>query len=46
VPLIGAGTRVLLRRLMTSAELVAITEPIVACRDPTDDKLLELAGSG
>jgi uncharacterized protein len=31
---------------MTSAELVAITEPIVACRDPTDDKFLELAGSG
>lgn len=29
-----------------SAEEVAITERIVTCRDPTDDKLLELAVNG
>ena len=28
------------------AELVTITERIVACRDPTDDKFLELAVNG
>jgi len=28
------------------AEPVMITERIVACRDPTDDKFLELAVSG
>jgi putative PIN family toxin of toxin-antitoxin system len=28
------------------AEMVEISEKIVACRDPKDDKLLELAGSG
>ena len=31
---------------MGSAELVSITERITACRDPTDDKFLELAVSG
>jgi uncharacterized protein len=31
---------------MTAAELITITEPIVACRDPTDDKFLELAVNG
>lgn len=31
---------------MASAELVAIAEPVVACRDPTDDKFLELAVNG
>jgi uncharacterized protein len=31
---------------MAAAELVTIAEPIAACRDPTDDKSLELAVSG
>ena len=31
---------------MAAAELVPITERIVACRDPTDDKFLELALNG
>lgn len=35
-----------MNKLMASAELVAITEPVVACRDPTDDKFLELAVDG
>lgn len=44
--LIGDETRALLHRLMSAAELVAIAERITACRDPTDDKFLELAVSG
>jgi putative PIN family toxin of toxin-antitoxin system len=35
-----------LNKLMALAELVTITERIAACRDPTDDKFLELAVSG
>jgi uncharacterized protein len=35
-----------LRRVFAAAELVTITEQIVACRDPTDDKFLELAVNG
>ena len=31
---------------MAAAELVDITERIAACRDPKDDKFLELAVSG
>jgi predicted nucleic acid-binding protein len=31
---------------MNAAEFVMITEPITACRDPTDDKFLELAVNG
>lgn len=31
---------------MAGAELVAITQRIAACRDPTDDKFLELAVNG
>ncbi len=46
VPVIGHDTRVWLRELMSVAELVAIVERIVACRDPTDDKFLELAVNG
>lgn len=34
------------RAIFASAELVTITEPIVACRDPGDDKFLELAVNG
>jgi putative PIN family toxin of toxin-antitoxin system len=45
-PLIRPETRGWLTRLMRSAELVSITEHVVACRDPTDDKFLELAVSG
>jgi putative PIN family toxin of toxin-antitoxin system len=43
--LIGDATEAL-RRLMDAAELVAITERIAACRDPTDDRFLELAVCG
>jgi putative PIN family toxin of toxin-antitoxin system len=46
VPLIVRDTRTWLRNLMSTAELVAITERIAASRDPTDDKFLELAVSG
>jgi putative PIN family toxin of toxin-antitoxin system len=35
-----------IRSPMTQAELVIINERIVACRDSTDDKFLELAISG
>jgi uncharacterized protein len=34
------------RRLFTVAELVPITEHLAACRDPADDKFLELAVNG
>src|SRR5271154_2783572 len=33
-------------RMLTAAEMVPITERIAACRDPTDDKFLEVAVSG
>jgi predicted nucleic acid-binding protein len=32
--------------VLAAAELVAISERIAACRDPKDDKFLELAVSG
>jgi predicted nucleic acid-binding protein len=35
-----------LRKLMAAAELITITERIVACHDPTDDKFLEVAVNG
>lgn len=35
-----------IRELIEVAELVRISEPIRACRDPNDDKFLELAVSG
>ena len=44
--LIDDDTRAWLRKLMAAAELVGITERIVVCRDPTDDKFLELAVNG
>jgi putative PIN family toxin of toxin-antitoxin system len=44
--LIGLDTRAWLQKLMTAAELITITERISACRDPTDDKFLELAVNG
>jgi putative PIN family toxin of toxin-antitoxin system len=45
-PLIRPELRDWLMQLMRSAELVSITERVVACRDPTDDKFLELAVNG
>lgn len=35
-----------LRKLLDAAEPVTIAERIAACRDPTDDKFLELAVNG
>jgi putative PIN family toxin of toxin-antitoxin system len=35
-----------LAKMLARAELVTITELTAACRDPTDDKFLELAVSG
>jgi uncharacterized protein len=45
-PLITPAARDWLARLVAAAELVSITERIAACRDPTDDKFLELAVCG
>jgi uncharacterized protein len=44
--LIAPAARARLAELMAAAELVAITERIALCRDPKDDKFLELAVSG
>jgi predicted nucleic acid-binding protein len=38
--------RAWLKQLLRAAELVTITDRIAACRDPTDDKFLELAVNG
>jgi uncharacterized protein len=46
VPLIQPRFQDWLHELMASAELVSITERIAACRDPKDDKFLELAVNG
>jgi uncharacterized protein len=35
-----------LRQIFAAAELVTITEHVAACRDPKDDKFLELAVNG
>ena len=35
-----------LEGVLASAELVSITERIITCRDPKDDKFLELAVNG
>ena len=35
-----------LRRIFTAAETVTIIEAVFACRDPKDDKFLELAVNG
>jgi predicted nucleic acid-binding protein len=35
-----------LRRIFAAAELLTITEHVAACRDPKDDKFLELAVNG
>jgi uncharacterized protein len=44
--LIDPETQAWLRKLMAAAELVAISERIAECRDPADDKFLELAVNG
>lgn len=44
--LIDADTRIWPKRLMEAAELTAIDERVAACRDPTDDKFLEVAVNG
>jgi putative PIN family toxin of toxin-antitoxin system len=45
-PLIQPHFQDWLHELIAAAELVNITERIVACRDPRDDKFLELAVNG
>lgn len=45
-PLIAFAAREWLTNLLATAELVTISERIAACRDPTDDKFLELAVNG
>ena len=42
IPLFRDG----LAKMLAAAELVTITERIAACRDPRDDKFLELAING
>ncbi len=44
--LIAPAARNRMMQLMAGAELVTITERIAACRDPKDDKFLELAVNG
>jgi putative PIN family toxin of toxin-antitoxin system len=44
--LIDPAARAWLKKLMAAAELVTIRKRIAACRDPTDDKFLELAVNG
>ena len=44
--LIDPATLAWLRKLMTAAEVITITEHTVVYRDPTDDKFLELAVNG
>jgi uncharacterized protein len=45
-PLIRPETREWIMRLMASAELVTITEHVAVCRDPTDDRFLDVAVNG
>lgn len=44
--LIAPVTHDWLKKLLAAAETVTIAERIEACRDPTDDKFLELAVNG
>jgi putative PIN family toxin of toxin-antitoxin system len=41
-----AGLRDGIARMLAAAEFVPIIERVAACRDPTDDKFLELAING
>jgi len=43
---LNPDARAWLKELLSATELVAITERIAACRDPTDDKFHELAVNG
>lgn len=45
-PLIAPPAIDWMRRLMAAAEAVPVAANIAACRDPTDDKFLELAVDG
>ena len=45
-PLIDPDARDWLARIIAASEMVAITERIAECPDPTDDKFLELAVNG
>lgn len=45
-PKIEQGFSGRLRRMLAAAELVTIAERVAACRDPDDDKFLELAVNG
>jgi uncharacterized protein len=45
-PLIPPHFLTWLESVLAAAELVSITQPIVACRDARDDKFLELAVNG
>ena len=45
-PLIAPATRAWLHTVLAAAENVEITRRVVLCRDPTDDKFLELAVNG
>jgi putative PIN family toxin of toxin-antitoxin system len=45
-PLIPHRGREWIRATLAAAELVTITEAIAACRDPDDDKFIELAVNG
>jgi putative PIN family toxin of toxin-antitoxin system len=45
-PLISPVAAAWLKKLLAAAETVTIIERIAACRDPTDDKFLELAVNG
>lgn len=44
--LIAPATRDWLTKLLAAAEMVTVTERIAVCRDPTDDRFLELAVNG
>jgi putative PIN family toxin of toxin-antitoxin system len=44
--LIAPATQDWFEKLLAAAQAVTITERIAACRDPTDDKFLELAVNG
>jgi uncharacterized protein len=46
VSLIAPAAFAWLKKLLAAAEAVTITERVVACRDATDDKFLELAING
>jgi uncharacterized protein len=45
-PLVSPATSAWFKKLLANAEAVTIIKNIVACRDPTDDKFLDLAVNG